>query len=150
MDEVDIKIISKLAQNGRISLTELSSATNLSRVAIANRIEKLMRTDVLRVSALVNLEKLNYQTLIIELQIDKNKIAHFKKLVANEPRVLQCFETTGPYNFLLVCAAKSNNHLRNFLEDTLKKICKDCKVIISSNPVHPEFVPIKDVKSLEM
>ncbi|HKZ50078.1 MAG TPA: Lrp/AsnC family transcriptional regulator [Candidatus Nanoarchaeia archaeon] len=149
LDDVDVKIISRLARDGRLSLTELSTGTNLSRVAIANRIEKLMQTGILSVRALVNLEKLNYQTLIMELQIDKSKISMFKKLILNEARVLQCFEITGPYNFLLVCAAQNNGHLRSFLEDTLKKFSKDCKVIISSNPIHPEFVPIKDLEGLK-
>gem|GEM_PF-5951961 len=109
-----------------------------------------MESNVLRISALVNLEKLNYQTLIVELQIDKTKIPQFKSLVTKEPRVLQCFEIAGPYNFMLVCAAKNNGHLRSFLEDTLKKFCKDCKVIISSNPIHPEFVPVKDLEGLKL
>jgi len=148
LDTIDVKIISKLVKNGRISLTELASGTNLSRVAIANRIDRLMKLNVLKVSALVNLEKLNYQTLIIELQIDKSKVLQFKKLVSNEPKVLQCFEIAGPFNFMLVCAAKNNNYLRNFLEDTLKKFSKDCKVILSSNPIHPEFVPLKDMEGL--
>jgi Lrp/AsnC family leucine-responsive transcriptional regulator len=148
LDDIDVNIISKLARDGRISLTELSKGTNLSRVAIANRIEKLMQSKIVSVQALVNLEKLNYQTLIVDLQIEKSKISQFRKLVANESRVLQCFEITGPYNFMLICAAKNNGHLRSFLEDTLKKFCKDCKVIISSNPIHPEFVPIKDLEGL--
>lgn len=149
LDAIDIKIVSRLVKNGRISLTELATGTDLSRVAIANRIEKLMQSGVLKVSALVNLEKLNYQTLIVELQIEKPKIQQFKKLITTESRVLQCFEIAGPFNFMLICAAKSNSHLRTFLEDTLKKFCKDCKVIISSNPVHPEFVPIKDLEGLK-
>ena len=149
LDEIDIKIISKLVRDGRTSLTELSEGSSLSWVAIANRIDKLMNNGFLKVSALVNLEKLNYQTLIIELQIDKPKINQFKRLVASEARVLQCFEIAGPYNFMLICAAKNNGHLRSFLEDTLKKFCKDCKVIISSNPMHPEFVPVKDLEGLK-
>lgn len=145
LDAVDVKIISKLAQNGRISLTELASGTNLSRVAIANRIDRLMKLNVLKVSALVNLEKLNYQTLIVEMQIDKPKIPQFRKLISSESKVLQCFEIAGQFNFMLVCAAQSNSHLKVFLEDTLKKFCKDCKVILSSNPSHPEFVHLKDM-----
>lgn len=148
LDAIDVKIISGLVKNGRISLTDLSAGTNLSRVAIANRIDRLMNLNILKVSALVNIEKLNYQTLIIELQIEKNKVAQFRKTICNEPKVLQCFEIAGPFNFMLVCAAKNNNNLRSFLEDTLKKFSKDCKVILSSNPVHPEFVPLKNMEGL--
>ncbi len=149
LDAVDIKIISKLAQNGRISLTELASGTNLSRVAIANRIDRLMASNVLKVSALVNLEKLNYQTLLVELQVDKPRIPQFRKLISTESKVLQCFEIAGQFNFMLVCAAQNNSHLRIFIEDTLKKYCKDCKVILSSNPAHSEFVSLKNLEGFK-
>jgi Lrp/AsnC family leucine-responsive transcriptional regulator len=149
LDAIDVKIISKLAVNGRISLTELAGGTNLSRVAIANRLDTLMKSNILKVSALVNLEKLNYQTLLVELQVDKPKISQFRKLISTESKVLQCFEIAGPFNFMLVCAAQSNNHLKTFIEDTLKRFCKDCKVILSSNPTHPEFVHLKDLGGLK-
>jgi Lrp/AsnC family leucine-responsive transcriptional regulator len=145
LDAIDIKIISKLAQNGRTSLTELATGTNLSRVAIANRLDTLMKSNILKVSALVNLEKLNYQTLLVELQVDKPKIQQFRKLISTESKVLQCFEIAGQFNFMLVCAAQTNSHLRIFIEDTLKKFSKDCKVILSSNPAHSEFVHLKDM-----
>lgn len=149
LDAIDVKIISKLVKNGRISLTELAIGTDLSRVAIANRIERLMKFGVLKVSALVNLEKLNYQTLIVELQVEKPKILQFRKLISTESRVLQCFEIAGQFNFMLVCTAQNNNHLRSFLDDTLKKFSKDCKVTLSSNPLHPEFVHVKDLEGLK-
>jgi Lrp/AsnC family leucine-responsive transcriptional regulator len=149
LDAVDVKIISKLAQNGRISLTELASGTNLSRVAIANRLDTLMKSNILKVSAMVNLEKLNYQTLLVELQVDKPRIPQFRKLISNDSKVLQCFEIAGQFNFMLFCAAQNNSHLRVFIEDTLKKFSKDCKVILSSNPAHPEFVHLKDMGGLK-
>jgi Lrp/AsnC family leucine-responsive transcriptional regulator len=149
LDAIDMKIISKLIQNGRISLTELAEGTNLSRVAIANRLDTLIKSNIVKVSALVNLEKLNYQTLIVELQVEKSKVPQFKKFISKDHRVMQCFEIAGPYNFLLICAAKSNSHLRSFLEDTLKRHCKDCKIMLSSNPLHPPFVHLKELKDFE-
>ena len=143
LDETDLIIISKLTGDGRISLTELSEGTKLSRVAIANRLEKLGNQGVLKVSALVNLGKLNYQTFLVELQIQNNKVPQFKKIIVNFPQVIHSFEVIGPYNFMLVCASKNNLELKDFVENTLKKFAENCKVLISSNT---EFMPMKSLK----
>ncbi|MBI2040480.1 MAG: Lrp/AsnC family transcriptional regulator [DPANN group archaeon] len=143
LDAIDLQILEKLADNGRISLTELSVNSELSRVAIANRIEKLLQNDLLRVSALLNLDRLNYQTLIVELQIDNGKKSEFKKLISDCPKVVQAFEITGQFNHLLVCSSKSSNSLRRFVDDVLKRYAKECKVTLSSNPIASGFVHIK-------
>lgn len=141
-DELDIKIVEKLSKNGRISLTDLSSGMDLSRVAVANRIDKLMQNDLLKIGAMLNLEKLNHQTLIVELQVE-NKFNEFKKLSQKCPKILHSFEITGPYNHMLVCSAKSNRELRVFIEKVLKKYGGDCKVTLASNPLTPEFAHVK-------
>ncbi len=149
LDAIDIQILEKLAENGRVSLTELSSDSELSRVAIANRIEKLLQNDLLRVSAMLNLDRLNYQTLIVELQIDNGKKAEFKKLVSDCPKIMQAFEITGQFNHLLICSSKSSNSLRRFVDDILKKYAKECKVTLASNPIAFEFAHIKSHKECE-
>ena len=62
LDPIDIQIVNKLNSNGRISLTELAEDINLSRVAIANRIEKLVQNELMQVTASLNLEKLQSVT----------------------------------------------------------------------------------------
>ncbi|MEM4247908.1 MAG: Lrp/AsnC family transcriptional regulator [Candidatus Nanoarchaeia archaeon] len=146
LDNIDKQIIDKLSKNGRLSLTELSEGTGISRVAVASRIEKLEKSGLLKVCAALNLEKLNYQTLLVELQIEKTKTAAFKKLVESNPRILHCFEITGPFNHLLICSARNNQTLRSFIENELKKFAKDCRVTLSSNPLTPTYVPIKSLE----
>ena len=149
LDAIDMQILEKLAENGRISLTELSGSFELSRVAIANRIEKLLQNDLLRVSALLNLDRMNYQTLIVELQVDNGKKTDFKKLISECPKVVQAFEMTGQFNHLLICSSKSSNSLRRFIDNVLKKYAKDCRVTLASNPIATEFVHIKSHKECE-
>ena len=149
LDPIDQRIIEKLSDNGRISLTELSDGAELSRVAIANRIEKLIQNGLLRVSAMLNLDLLNYQTLIVELQIENGMRSEFKRLILNCPKVVQAFEITGQFNHLLICSSRSSNSLRKFVDDVLKKYAKDCKVTLASNPIATEFAHIKSYKECE-
>ncbi len=141
-DELDAKIVEKLSRDGRTSLTNLSFGIDLSRVAVANRIDKLIRNNLLKISAMLNLEKLNHQTLIVELQAE-NKVSEFKKLLQKCPKILHSFEITGPYNHMLICSAKNNRELRYFIENVLKKYGGDCKVTLASNPLTPEFAHVK-------
>lgn len=143
LDDIDLKIIQKLTLDGRLSLTELSEGMDISRVAVASRIEKLTTAGLLHISACVNLNKLNFQTLIVELQVEQNKINAFRKTIENEPRVVNSFEISGPFNFMLVCAAQNNELLRRFIENELKRFASNCKVTLSSNPQTP--VRIKEL-----
>ena len=149
LDPIDQRIVEKLSDNGRISLTELSDGAELSRVAIANRIDKLIQNGFLKVSAMLNLDRLNYQTLIVELQIENGKKVDFKRLVSDCPKVMQAFEMTGQFNHMLVCSSKSSNSLRRFVDDVLKKFAKDCRVTMASNPIGSEFTHIKSYKECE-
>jgi len=144
IDGIDKQIIDKLSKNGRLSLTELSEGTGISRVAVASRIEKLEKAGLLKVCAALNLEKLNYQTLVVEMQVDQSKAIAFRKLVAVHPKVLHSFEVTGPFNYLLICTARNNQTLRHFIENELKKFARDCRVTLSSNP--QAYVPIKSLE----
>ena len=146
IDDIDIKIIEQLSKNGRASLTNLSNGMELSRVAIANRIEKLLQNSLLHVGVSVNLEKLNYQTFIVEVQVADNNNSKFKKLVLQSPQIQHCYEVTGQFNWLLVCSDKSSKNLRQFVESTLKKYADDCKVTMASNPCGPEFAHHKSAR----
>jgi len=139
LDAIDIKIIEKLGRNGRTSLTDLSAGMELSRVAIANRIDKLLQNNLLHVGVSVNLNKLNYQTFIVELQVSEKKSQMFRKILVKSPKILQSFELVGPRNWMLVCADKNSKNLQQFVESTLKKFAEDCRVTIASNPHGPEF-----------
>ncbi len=139
LDKIDIKIIHRLGKNGRISLTDLSAGMDLSRVAIANRIEKLVQSSIIRVGPLVNTQKLQYQTLIVELQVEKKE--QFKQLIARCPRILHAFETMGPFSHLVVCVSKNNQSLKNFVENVLKQHASSCKVTLADSMQN--FVPLK-------
>lgn len=135
LDEIDLHIITKLARDGRTSLTDLSDGSDVSRVAIANRIDKLINSQLLKVSALLNLEKLNYQTLLVELQVDNKKSAEFKKIISACPKILNAFEVMGQFNYMLACADKTNADLKTFIEHVLKKFSKDCRITLASGMV---------------
>jgi len=143
LDPIDVQIINKLNNNGRVSLTELAEDINLSRVAIANRIEKLIQNDVMQVAASINLEKLHYNTLIVRLQIEKQNIDKVKKIIKTCPKVLFSLEMTGNHNLLLVCTDKNSTGLRDFIEHVLKPCAEECKVSLASNPFTPRFVHLK-------
>jgi DNA-binding Lrp family transcriptional regulator len=145
LDSVDLQIINKLNRNGRISLTELAEDIKLSRVAIANRIEKLIQNNILRVRTSMNLEKLAYNTLIVRLQVEKQNMGKIKAIVRACPKVVMSLEMTGNHNVLLICADKNSTGLRDFIEHVLKPHAKECKVSLASTPFAPKFVSIRTV-----
>jgi Lrp/AsnC family leucine-responsive transcriptional regulator len=143
LDNTDYYIIEKLIRNGRISLTDLAEGTHISRVAVANRIDKLLDSGILNVSALLNLDKLNYQTLIVELQVEAERKDDFKAFLKSCPKITQAFEVTGSKNFLLICSDCNNTKLKDLIENVLKKYSTEINVTLSSNPLNSKFVKLK-------
>jgi DNA-binding Lrp family transcriptional regulator len=56
MDNTDKKLISMLQANGRVSLSEMGEALGMSHVAVSKRLDKLVKADLVKVTAGINSE----------------------------------------------------------------------------------------------
>jgi DNA-binding Lrp family transcriptional regulator len=87
LDLLDLKIISHLQSNGRISITELSEKTNASRPTVTNRLKRLLE------------KKLGYKIACVGLEVKKDD---FRKQIEDYlrscPRVLSIFRTPDKAN----------------------------------------------------
>ncbi|MDH5450863.1 MAG: AsnC family transcriptional regulator [Candidatus Bathyarchaeota archaeon] len=59
MDDVDSKIISQLQLDGRTTFNKLAKMVNFSSMGAKKRVEKLLRNEIIKISALVNAEQLD-------------------------------------------------------------------------------------------
>src|SRR5699024_35477 len=58
-DEIDKKLVEELTDNGRLSYVELSEKVNLSRVAVKDRVDNLIKKGIIeKFSAIINSEKI--------------------------------------------------------------------------------------------
>ena len=103
MDKIDRQLIQLLQENARYSLKQLSERVYLSSPAVAARIEKLKREDMITgFHAEANLDKMGFHiTTYIEVDMLPQNKAGFVEFVKSVPNVLECSFVSGSYSMLL-------------------------------------------------
>lgn len=118
MDKTNWKLLKLLEQNGRLTYAELGKLVHLTAPAVAERVRKLEESGVITgYSAQVNLEKAGIPiTALVECQVYRTKEREFKALVMSLDEVIECYNVTGPYAFVLKVGVKSMSKLDALLE----------------------------------
>jgi DNA-binding Lrp family transcriptional regulator len=138
LDEVDKKIIVQLQANGRTTLQDLAKIVGFTSMGVKKRLEKLVDTDTIKVSALINPNALKLHPAIVMLEMESAE-AMQKLLDRFEdcPRVIQIFKTIGGYNLIALVVAET--------QETLESISMEkCSLRCSQGIRRSEFYPISD------
>jgi Lrp/AsnC family transcriptional regulator, leucine-responsive regulatory protein len=118
MDKTNWKLLKLLEQNGRLTYAELGKLVHLTAPAVAERVRKLEESGVITgYSVQVNLEKAGIPiTALVECQVYRTKEREFKALIMSLDEVIECYNVTGPYAFVLKVGVKSMSKLDALLE----------------------------------
>jgi Lrp/AsnC family transcriptional regulator for asnA, asnC and gidA len=96
IDHLDLKIVSELSKNGRVSVSELANETGVTRQTIANRLKRLHDEEIIRVAGGLNLVKLGYEMANVGLEVRGEEAeGELIKFMQCCPRVLTIFGGTG-------------------------------------------------------
>lgn len=119
MDEINLKIIKILQQDGRISFAELAKAVHLSAPAVAERVKRLEETGVITgFKATVNLEKMGYPiSVMVQAKAFMGKEAEFMQMAKSRSEILECYNVTGEKAFMMKVAVQTMTQLDTLLED---------------------------------
>lgn len=106
LDRIDIKILSELQKNGRVTNVELAELVNLSPSPCLMRVKKLQEEGfILGYSALINVAKLG-QTLTVFTEITlknhrQSDFGRFLTAIEKIPSVVECHLVSGGYDYLV-------------------------------------------------
>lgn len=139
MDEIDRTIISQLQKDGRTSFKELAQLVGFSSVGLKKRVDKLEKKGFLRITALLNIKKLDMQAAIVLMEIESSEaMEKLLKRFKDCPRVINIFKTMGGYNLVAVVVAEN--------QDTLESISVEkCSLRTSEGIRRSEFIPIGNI-----
>jgi len=143
LDEVDYKLIAELQRNGRTSLVALGRKVGLCHSSVRERILAMIREDIIRVQANVNLRKIGYYAAFVGLEVVNTRAAvEALKKLESCPRVLLLGACSGDYNVFMILVAKEFDSLRAFIERNIRPLPGVRRVSISfGDIVWPQFVP---------
>ena len=123
LDEIDLRILDILQQDGRISMLNLADRVGLSATPCARRVKQLEDSGVIeRYVALLRPQAIgmNVAALIsVQLHHSKQAAQSFERKISQMPQVISCFVTAGSSDYLLYVLAKDINDLARWSRDYL-------------------------------
>lgn len=124
IDRIDIKILSTLQADGRISNLKLAEQVALSPTAVLTRVQKLTREGyILGYEARLNPLKLEAGMLIfVEVLLDRttpNVFDAFKAAAQVRPEIMECHMVAGGFDYLLKTRVADMEAYRSFAGDVL-------------------------------
>lgn len=133
LDKTDLKILSILQANGRLTNQEVAEQVNLSPSPCLRRIRNLEESGVIRqYVALLDPDKIGLGLLAyVNVRLEKHSDspaggsrsprADFAASVENWPEVVACYAMTGEMDYLLRVHVEDMEHFSQFMMDTLLK-----------------------------
>lgn len=123
-DRIDIKILSALQRDGRISNLKLSEVVGLSPTAVLSRVQKLTKEGyILGYEARLNPLKLDAGMLIfVEVSLDRttpNVFDAFKAAAQVRSEIMECHMVAGGFDYLLKTRVADMEAYRAFAGEVL-------------------------------
>lgn len=118
MDDTDKRILKKLQQNARVTLSELAGDVSLSVPAVSERLKKLEQSNVIRqYTAILDPQELGKELVAqIFLRFDTPRNGdRFAELVKSEGEVTACYYITGDFDYLIKVVTENTTTLTRLL-----------------------------------
>ena len=120
LDEIDLKLLSLLQDDGRISQHDLSEAVGLSSPATGERLRKLEECGIIKgFTAILNAKLLGHDvTAFIAVSVDGSQ--HFPNFVERSrwhPEIQECHTITGQGSHLLKIQTRDTSTLERLLAE---------------------------------
>ncbi|MEN8124139.1 MAG: Lrp/AsnC family transcriptional regulator [Bacteroidota bacterium] len=127
LDTTDKKILFYLQKDSKMTTKELSIYLDLSNTAIYERVKKLEKSKVIeKYVAIVNKEKVAKSFMVycqIKLVQHKHEfVSKFEKEVIKFDEVLECYNISGDYDYILKIVVKNMKAYRDFLNNKLTSL----------------------------
>jgi DNA-binding Lrp family transcriptional regulator len=150
LDKIDIKILSELQKNGRISNVELSELVHLSPSPCLMRVKKLQAEGFITgYSAQIDVSKLG-QTLTVFTEITlrnhrQNDFARFLATIEKINSIIECHLVSGGYDYLLKFITTGISEYQTIMERLLEMdigIDKYSSFVVLKSPMVKSHLPL--------
>jgi DNA-binding Lrp family transcriptional regulator len=142
LDAIDLKILSELQRDGRVTFQRLSELVGLSPRPCLERVRRLEREKILvDYTARVDVRKLA-DVVVVIAQISLTKQgreirATFEQYLKTRPEVLECFEVSGPYDYVIKIACPSLAAYQKMSESWLDDTSMNVGRVVSNIVLRP-------------
>lgn len=127
LDDKDLAILRLLQENARITVREISDKIHLSATPVHERIRRMEETGVIKQYAtLVDHTKVKKGLMVICYvslkQHNKNAGTRFIKAIQQMNEVIECYNISGEFDFMLKVVAENMDAYYNFHVNSLSQV----------------------------
>ncbi|WP_214228320.1 Lrp/AsnC family transcriptional regulator [Pedobacter sp. B4-66] len=127
LDETDLLLLKILGNNSKHTNKELAELVNLSPSPVFERIKRLENSGYIKkYIAILDAEKFNQGFIVfcnIKLKQHDKKIGNrFVEDILNIDEVVECYNISGDYDFILKVYAKDMKHYQDFVFNKLGSV----------------------------
>jgi Lrp/AsnC family leucine-responsive transcriptional regulator len=127
LDDTDIQLLKLLGADSNVTMKELAAKVNLSPSPVFERVKRLEANGYIKkYIALIDAEKLNYGLIVfcnIKLKQHDKSIGHqFVSDIMRLKEVVECYNISGDFDFLLKVYAKDMKHYQDFVFNKLGSV----------------------------
>ncbi len=125
IDFIDQEIISMLQADGRATLKEMAEKIGYTSMGVKKRLDKLLKQKLVKVSALVNVDKFQCIPVIIFIEAESGDvIRRILHRFAECPRIVRFFTIIGEFNLVALMIAEDMKTLESISteECSIRKI----------------------------
>ncbi|MGC9516525.1 MAG: Lrp/AsnC family transcriptional regulator [Methanomicrobiales archaeon] len=123
LDDIDTEILNLLNEDGRMSYRKISRKLDVSIGTVHNRIDKLMKTGIIKKFVpVIDHDKLGYKlTTVIGVRVKGGVLMNWEDKTAYHKNVLCLYDVTGEYDAIMITKFKDTNDLDEFIKGLLKE-----------------------------
>lgn len=127
LDSKDMEILSLLQENARMSVKEIAEKVHLTPTPVHERIKRLEDTGVIKqYAALLDPASVKKSLMVICYvsirQHNKNAGIKFIKAIQEMSEVIECYNISGEFDFMLKVVAENMDSYYNFHVNKLSQI----------------------------
>ena len=124
LDNIDLQLLKILSQNCKYTTKDLAAQVNLSSTPVFERVKKLEENGYIKkYIAILNAEQFEKGFIVfcnIKLKQHDKSIGHkFVTDIMNIEEVVECYNISGDYDFILKVYAKDMKHYQDFVFNKL-------------------------------
>jgi len=125
LDKIDLKILSALQKDGRMTKLRLAEAVNLSPTACWERLRRLEKGGVISgYTARINMDKLvRRTTVLVEIMLKSHQQSDFQRFeaaVLKEPAIISCDATGGGVDYILKVVSEDIDAYQRLIDKLLQ------------------------------
>ncbi|XGB43333.1 MAG: Lrp/AsnC family transcriptional regulator [Nodosilinea sp. LVE1205-7] len=117
LDDLDLSIIELMKKNGRISFKEVSDRVNIPEATARYRVQRLLNSDLLRLHAWVNPNRMaDPDAVIMNLTVQNGRLNSVVEELAQLEQVQFLSIVAGLHNIVMNVSFNTQDELRRFCD----------------------------------